>query len=57
MTPINEPLAESSNAHHKIAGNGVMFDRYRSEASLAVILIIAVIWLGALGYGVLKIAW
>jgi hypothetical protein len=34
-----------------------MFDRYRSEASLAVILIIAVIWIGALGYGVLKIVW
>ena len=32
-----------------------MFDRYRSGASLAVILIIAD--LGALGYGVLKIVW
>jgi hypothetical protein len=34
-----------------------MFDRYRSEASLVVILIIAVIWVGALGYGVIKIVW
>ena len=34
-----------------------MFDRYGWGASLAVILIIAVIWVGALGYGVLKIVW
>jgi hypothetical protein len=33
-----------------------MFDRYPG-ASLAVILIIAVVWIGALGYGVLKIVW
>jgi hypothetical protein len=34
-----------------------MLDRYRSQASLAISLIVAVIWMGALSYGVLKIVW
>jgi hypothetical protein len=33
----------------------VMLDRYRSQASLAISLILAVIWMGAISYGVLKI--
>ncbi len=31
--------------------------RYRSQVSLAVSLIFAVIWMSALSYGVLKIVW
>jgi hypothetical protein len=34
-----------------------MLERYRSQASLAISLIFAVIWVSALSYGVLKIAW
>jgi len=34
-----------------------MLDRYRSQASLAICLIFAMIWMGALSYGVLKIVW
>jgi hypothetical protein len=34
-----------------------MLERYRSQATLAISLVFAVIWMGALSYGVLKIVW
>jgi hypothetical protein len=47
----------SSIQEEKKQDPGVMLGCYRSQASLAISLILAVIWMGAISYGVLKIVW